>query len=240
MLTKIIGIPANMKTNASTFQITTSSDLNTTYSNAIYANGGIALILPYVDNTEFLLPLLATCDGFLFPGGGDLDPIYYGEEPHQLLGSVNMLLDKFQTDILKYAIDNHKPILGICRGMQLLSVLEGGSLYQDLSQFDKEHLTHLQQPASYVATHHVEIKKDSLLYKIFNKDTIRINSFHHQSVKDIPHNYIASAYAKDGIIEAIEYTKDDFRLGLQWHPEAMVSHHPHMNQIFQAFLNACE
>ncbi|MBE6012061.1 MAG: gamma-glutamyl-gamma-aminobutyrate hydrolase family protein [Lachnospiraceae bacterium] len=206
--------------------------LNKAYSDAILNNGGIPLIINPSSDFEVLKPLLDVCSGLLFPGGEDVDPAYFNEDPHPLLGVIRPEIDEFSFVCAKYAFEKHMPILGICRGMQLLNVAKGGSLYQDLSLRPVENILHAQSYNRSYLVHKVDIKEHTLLHKIFNKNTISVNTMHHQAVNKLGEGLIISAVAPDGIAEAIESPCGNI-LAVQWHPEELTVSAPEMNLLFK-------
>ena len=208
------------------------------YADAVAEAGGIPLLLPAADSPEdvnYLLPLL---DGVLIPGGPDVDPLFYGEEPRQGLGLVIRSNDLFEMNLLKAARAAHKPILCVCRGMQVLNVTFGGTLIQDIPSQLPGALRHLQIPVDRAdPTHSVDLEKNSYLYEVYGKDTIRTNSFHHQCLEKVAPGFSVSAKARDGVIEAIEQ-KEERILGVQWHPEEMVHAHPEHLGLFRQLVEA--
>lgn len=236
----MIGILGSVLETANKIQGGTSrrSFTNDTCVRSISQNGGIPVILPFVNEPELLSKILNFCDGLLFPGGADVDPVYYHDMPHKKLGAVNHDLDKMWLYAANFAIKNKIPMLGICRGMQLLNVAYGGTLYQDLSEFYNKNnnsakITHLQRCARDLTTHDVNIKNNTRLYNIFKRDVLPVNTMHHQAVKDVGKDILISAYAPDGIIEGIE-SRDKFLLvAVQWHPEDLIDTEPIMNLLFQ-------
>ncbi len=187
------------------------------YTDAIVTAGGVPVLLPIAEvEAEALLNVV---NGLLFPGGIDVDPRFYNEEPIARLGQVDLDWDANDIKLCTKALYNDMPVLGICRGHQLINVAAGGTLYQDIYTEPKTTLKHGQEANFYNPTHKVNVKRDTLLFNLFKKDELWINSSHHQAVKDIAPGFVASAIASDSIIEAIESKKHNFVLGLQWHPE---------------------
>jgi len=212
--------------------------LNKTYVNAIIKAGGIPIILPSIQ-PEAVNDILKIVDGILLSGGVDVDPYIYGEKPIPNMGRIDPDRDKFEIALTREALKREVPILAICRGIQVLNVAAGGTLYQDIQSQVPGAIKHrwytssgLDVPPSY-PTHTVKVKVGSKLYKIFGKEQLRVNSFHHQAVKDVAERFKATAWAEDGIIEAIEYTGECFIMGVQWHPEWMIE--SEMIKLFQEF-----
>lgn len=189
------------------------------YITRIVEAGGVPIILPSIANEQIQF-LLARIDGLLFTGGEDVDPFHFGAEPHHALGVVTPRRDHFEMALMKAALEKNKPILGICRGMQVLNIVLGGNMYQDImAERTEKSLQHIQKAPASHASHLVHVTAGSLLKEIVKTDNIRVNSFHHQAVKDVPAPLIVSAASSDGIIEAIESSQHLFVIGVQWHPE---------------------
>ena len=231
----IIGILANTKTTSTANE---EIHLNCSYINAIEKGGGIPIIIPISTDEDNIKSTIEKVDGLLIPGGVDVNPLYYNEEPQILLGEINGRLDEFNLIATKIALELNKPILGICRGAQVLNICLGGTIYQDISYTNKNFVKHSQNAKGNIKTHSVEIVNSELLESILGKE-IDVNSFHHQIVKDLVKNLKASAYSKDGIIEAIEKEDAKFVVGIQWHPELLVDNCDKMLNLFKTFVNKC-
>lgn len=228
----IIGILGTILKHKSGDNEIPANYVNSAYCKAVEKNGGIPFIIPYFENKEDVLELIDNCDGLLFPGGEDVDTHLYGEEPHVSIGSMNRKLDEFWIYIEKAAEQRKLPILGICRGMQLINVSRGGSLYQDLSQLNPNHLLHGQRQERSYLIHKIKIDNDSLLCGILGTDEIQTNTLHHQCVKQAGKDLKITAYSIDEIPEAME--SDDKRIVLvQWHPEELTETEPRMNKLFK-------
>ena len=175
-----------------------------------------------------------TCDGLLLPGGGDMDPKFYGQERIPACGEPNLLRDAAEPLLLRAFLAADKPVLGICRGIQVMNAVLGGDLYQDIKPF--EHLPHNDHWAK---VHTVTVRRGTLLSRILGQDTVLVNSQHHQAVDRVAPGFTLAALSEDGIVEAIE--KPDARscLGVQWHPEWLSDADPAMQGLFDAFVNAC-
>jgi gamma-glutamyl-gamma-aminobutyrate hydrolase PuuD len=193
------------------------------YIHAVQVAGGLPLMIPLSRDPDLLEDYFGTLDGLLLPGGMDVDPVHYGEEPHRLLEEVDPVRDETELYLAKRALREDMPILGICRGEQLLNVAAGGSLFQDIAaQSPNEVIRHFQDFAQEWPSHSVELKPDTLLASIIPERKVRVNSYHHQAVRRIANDFRVAATAPDGIVEAIESTKHSFVLGVQWHPELLV------------------
>lgn len=206
------------------------------YVMAVTVAGGTPLVLPHVDDTciDELSNLL---DGLLLAGGGDIHPMFYGCTDSGKLKRVDPIRDRFELTLVKRFAQTGKPILGICRGMQVLNVAFGGNLYQDVGELTD--VNHWQKAPVHEPIHTITLKRGTLLHKIMGQTTLMVNSFHHQAVKTVADGFIVSALAEDGIIEAIEHPDYGFMLGVQFHPEYMYEGEP-FNKLFAAFVAACK
>ena len=175
-----------------------------------------------------------TCDGLLLPGGGDMDPKFYGQARIPACGEPNLLRDAAEPLLLRAFLAADKPVLGICRGIQVMNAVLGGNLYQDIKPF--EHLPHNDHWAK---VHTVTVRRGTLLSRILGQDTVLVNSQHHQAVDRVAPGFTLAALSEDGIVEAIEKPDARFCLGVQWHPEWLSDADPAMQGLFDAFVNAC-
>lgn len=210
------------------------------YTRSVEEAGGIPLLLPVYQSEEDLVSILNTVDGVLISGGNDIDPLLYGELDRGKCGRIIPERDRQDIAMAKYiAMQTSKPMLCICRGIQVLNVAMNGSLYQDLDSdgsFNK-HVTK-NYPMNAV-THHVSIAQDSLLFQIMQKASLGVNSFHHQSIKAIGNGLRVTAKSEDGVIEAVELDGAEFVLGVQWHPEKMYDSEE-QQKIFAAFVESAK
>lgn len=216
------------------------NQLSDTCIKAVENAGGIPIIIPLLADIENVKILLEGLNGVLLSGGGDISPNEYNQQPSDTLKSVNPFRDRQEIEIVNHIINyNNKPLLGICRGMQIINVALGGDLYQDLeSEGFRRHLLN-KNPRNY-KTHNVNLHEKSFLSEIFNKNKIGVNSFHHQAVKNLGRYLKAIAFSEDNVIEAVEYI-DEYRfiLGVQWHPEEMFDEEGQQN-IFRKFIDFCK
>lgn len=193
------------------------------YYRSLVEAGATPVIIPPYSDIELLVSLVKKLDGVVLSGGADIDPDYLEELPIDGI-DINPERDKPELILIKLLIDRHVPILGICRGMQMLSAALGGKLYQDIyTQHNVDCICHSQKIARGLTSHSVNIQKNTLLYSIMNTDCLDVNSFHHQAVKSVPKGFVVSAVAQDGIIEAMESVDYQPILGVQWHPECMLA-----------------
>lgn len=192
------------------------------YYASILQAGGTPLILPPYDNNEALLAALPAIDGLLLTGGGDINPLFMGEEPIQQLHSINARRDRQELLLTRLAADRQIPILGICRGLQVINAAFGGKLHQDIYIQAEATVKHDQDLERACASHTIVIEKESLLHRIFGKRQLAVNSFHHQAAAEAAPGFAVTAVAPDGIIEGIESTEYKSIIGVQWHPECFI------------------
>ncbi|MBR6028626.1 MAG: gamma-glutamyl-gamma-aminobutyrate hydrolase family protein [Clostridia bacterium] len=205
----------------------------------VSAVGGLPALLPVTADEGLLAAYISRFDGFLFSGGGDIDPAYFGEKPIPGLGEVNVERDACEIPLARLlAGRKDKPVLAICRGCQVLNVALGGSLYQDLPSQMPGALRHRQAEEEDQPSHSVAIRTESLLFRVTGQAELRVNSLHHQAVKTPGAGMTVSALAPDGVAEAVELAGHPFYLGVQWHPERMWEHDPPSLALFRALVRA--
>jgi len=209
------------------------------YMKGIEEAGGIPVMLPLTTDADMIGRLAETFDGFLFTGGQDIDPTLYGEEKRELCGAACAERDQLEMELFRHVIELDKPAFGICRGIQMMNVALGGTLYQDIPSEKISPLTHSQKPPYNVPVHRVNILPDTLLYQIVQADSLRVNSYHHQGIKQLSDQLIPAAYAEDGLTEAVILPGKKFVLAVQWHPEYMYKSDPYSLRLFQEFVQAC-
>lgn len=208
------------------------------YVNCVKRSGAKVRVLKPTTRPATLEKYLQECDGFVFTGGADIEPALYCMPREAECGEPNEARDSFEYALLKMALDRNIPVLCICRGMQMLNVVCGGTLYQDIKSFQKN--THVDIPNASGISHPLKIDKDSLLAGILHKEEIGVNSLHHQAVHQVAPELRAVGWSDDGFVEAIEFEdRDTFALGVQWHPEHMANHNKDQKKIFDAFVKAC-
>ena len=213
--------------------------VNKDYVDSVIQAGGTPLIIPFSTDMEIIKAQSELLDGLILSGGHDVFPYNYGQEPSRHLGEVFPERDAYEYELFRLAQEKNIPVLGICRGFQIMNTYAGGTLYQDLSlvKTDRPLLKHWQGSHPSQRTHMVNIEKGSRLASIFDQESFLVNSFHHQVVDKIADGYKVSAVASDGIVEAIEKEDADFVVGVQWHPEMMHKTSYEMKDLFQAFVD---
>lgn len=212
---------------------------NADYVHAVHEADGIPIMLPIVLDTNVIESYAHTIDGLVIMGGYDVDPYYFNEEPLNCLGEILPKRDIFELDLIKAVHAARKPIFGICRGMQILNVAFGGSLYQDISLINRSvAVQHSQKARPTVRTHSITTEDGSMMAQVFGQKDM-VNSFHHMAVKDLAEDFKATAKAPDGIIEAIEYTGGLCMVGVQFHPEMLAATHPASQMLFNEFVRRC-
>jgi putative glutamine amidotransferase len=212
------------------------------YAQAIEACGGVPVLLPPAASESVLLALYRVLDGVVLPGGPDVDPVFYEAAHHDELGPVYAELDRFEIALARLALADDKPLLAICRGQQVLNVALGGNLFQDLPSDHGKSLDHslsLKIGWSRLA-HSIEIERGTRLAQIIGKKSIRVNSLHHQAIKELGLGLMATASSKDGVIEAVEMPSKRFVIGMQCHPEELFKESPWAKQLFESFIQECQ
>lgn len=214
--------------------------LNYSYSAAIEAAGGIAVLLPYTESEATLSDYTALCDGFFFTGGADIDPKHFGEQIHPACGQIYEHRDALELSIFPLALKSGKPILGICRGLQLINVALGGTLYQDLPTEYAVTLSHRQTEPATAPSHGIKILKDTPLHALIGKEYMTGNSFHHQAIQTLGKGLSVTARAEDGVIEAVTYEGDSYLRAYQWHPERLCTSDADNLRLFEEFIGKCK
>ncbi|MDO4903814.1 MAG: gamma-glutamyl-gamma-aminobutyrate hydrolase family protein [Limosilactobacillus sp.] len=215
------------------------SYVNEDYVDSVVQNGGVPFIIPFIEDDDVIRMQMDHVDALILSGGHDVDPSLYHEEPEQALGQIWPARDHFDGRLLAIAEEKHIPVLGICRGFQLINVLHGGSLYQDLSSRTDKTLKHSQGHTTSLPTHTVNLQAGSHLAKILGQDEIRVNSFHHQLVHEVAPDLNAVAIASDGVVEGLE-SADGSVIGVQWHPEMLHRSTEIQNKIFANLIERAE
>lgn len=217
--------------------------MNERYYMATAHAGGAPVLVPLLDeDLDALREVYDILDGVLIPGGVDMDPAHFGETPHPKLGRVDEARDRVEMQLTRWAIEDGKPLLGLCRGLQVLNVTLGGTLYQDLEAQYPEAIKHDYFPTygfgrDHLA-HEVAVTRGSRLRDVLARDRITVNSMHHQGIKTLAPSLVASAVAPDGLVEAAELPGVPFCVGVQWHPEVFEMANPDTRHVFHEFIAA--
>jgi putative glutamine amidotransferase len=241
MTRPVIGITSSQFVETASHGTFTRHSLTVDYSDAVHAAGGLPIILPF--NCELVADMFELVDGIIVSGGSDLDPALFGDtDIHPQTYDIIPERDAAELALARIAIYQDKPLLGICRGIQVVNVALGGTLYQDIASQFSDSVAHRQQALAIPAAepgHTVTIAPGSLLAHVFGAGQVSVNSFHHQAVKDVAPGFVAIGWSEDGSIEAIERPASTFALGVQWHPELMFKRSPKQLAPFSALVEAC-
>lgn len=236
--TPVIGIP--------TRQVQSGSQpprlcQNRAYVRAVTRAGGAPLLIPEGMDEHGLRAVYDRCDGVLLAGGKDVDPAHYGEALHTESRLAGADEDRQELALARWAVDEGKPLLAICRGIQVLDVALGGSLYQDLAAELPGSQKHDWYPgfARNRLSHAVDVVEGSLLSELVGAGSLLVNSLHHQAVRAVAPRLVVSAKAPDGVIEGVEAPEHLFALGVQWHPEELAGEDPRAQRLFEALVEAC-
>ncbi len=217
-----------------------SHGIGINYIRAVEYAGGAPILLPLIQNDSCIEDFLSLIDALLLSGGVDMDPFLYGEESQPKMGKIDVDRDRVEMLLVPRALEMDMPVLGICRGIQTLNVAAGGTLYQDVAMSPDPVLKHRQDAPRWYGTHDIRVQEGSRLMDILGHSSIRVNTFHHQAVKDAAPGFIVSAVASDGIVEGIESTRHTFAVGVQCHPEGMWENNPPITNLFVAFVEAAK
>jgi putative glutamine amidotransferase len=233
----LIGITSGLTHNSAGTPV---CQVGQAYVTAIQEAGGLPLIIPLELDDEGLLKLLARLDGFLFSGGTDIDPARYHGQPHPRVYGISSERDRLEFALIEKILTTDKPLLAICRGIQVLNVVLGGSLYTHIQDQMRQSLKHDWFPnfPRDKRAHTVSLTCGSKLHDIYGADEIRVNSLHHQGIDRVGDGLEATAFAPDGLVEGLEVQGASFALGVQWHPECMPDD-PGCRALFRAFVEAC-
>ena len=190
-----------------------------------------------LDNTEKAVREALSCDGLLLPGGADVEPALYGRKREERCGKPNKLRDENEFAIFNAFITTGKPVLGICRGFQLINAICGGTLHQDIADIRKCNHSDFLKRAKPV--HSVTVNKNTRLFDIFQKTEVGVNSLHHQAVENVGDNLTVSAVSEDGFVEGLELDNHPFCVAVQWHPEHMSKNDALQQKLFNEFVKKC-
>jgi putative glutamine amidotransferase len=210
------------------------------YISSIEKAGGFPLIIPYTTDEHYITDLINISSGIMLTGGADICPETYNEEKKSYCENGCKTRDEYELYIFERALDSFKPILAICRGAQLVNVALGGTLYQDISSEYSNAISHRQDNGKFSYSHEVAILEDTPLFDMLKQERIKINSFHHQCIKDMGRLIEPMAFADDGIIEAFYMPSYCYLRAYQWHPERLYEMDENNLKIFEDFVNKCK
>ena len=208
------------------------------YLDGLRQAGGLPIVFPFTDDAGEIEQLTDLCAGFLLTGGQDVSPALYGEAAMEGVVSCCEKRDALETAVLRHAIARGKPVLGICRGIQLINAALGGTLYQDLPLQHPSPVEHRQQPPYHRPAHEVSVLPDTPLYDLLRTERLSVNSYHHQAVRDLSAELKAMAVSPDGLTEAVWKPGHPFLWGVQWHPEFAYPTDGASRAIFARFVQA--
>lgn len=205
------------------------------YVRAIQAAGGIPILIPLGLNQAELHAIFDRIDGLLLPGGGDIDPVNYrGDSQNPTLRDIDEQRDWIEIELVRQAVAQEKPVLAICRGLQIFNVALGGTLWEDVQSQMPQAIIHdyfHRDTRDYLA-HPIEIRAGSRLHQTLQTNSVRVNSLHHQGIRDLAPPLVASGVAPDQLVEAVEVPGHKFAIGVQWHPENLLEVAPVMRSLF--------
>jgi putative glutamine amidotransferase len=213
---------------------------NRTYIQAVVRAGGLPLLIPHLEDMALLRAVYERLDGLLLPGGEDIHPGYFGEPLHERFRSISPERDTTELPLARWAVEEGKPLLGICRGIQVLNVALGGSLYQDIGAQCPGAGRHDWYPGfpRNLLAHRLDLAGGTRLARILAAPAVEVNSLHHQSLKDLAPALEVTAVAPDGIVEGVEVRDHPFALGVQWHPEELAGTDAGSQRLFEALVRA--
>ena len=214
--------------------------LKRAYTAAVEKAGGLPVLLPYTNDTATMDEWIALCDGFIFTGGADVECIHYGQTKQTDIGRIQKYRDEFELKMFEKIYATEKPIMGICRGMQLINVALGGTLYQDIPSMVDTEIIHDGKREKVLPMHEVAIVDDTPLSALIEKTRMQANSFHHQAVDRLADALLPMAYADDKLLEAYYAPKKAYLRAFQWHPERLSETDEDNARIFTDFIRACK
>ncbi len=231
----IVGITmSTMKDSSGAFIGYERAFVSDDYVVSVYTNGGIPLTLPILEDDDILEFYVNTIDGLILSGGHDVNPHLYNEEIDQKTGDIYPRRDTFDINLVKKMLNKNKPILGICRGFQLLNVIFGGTLFQDLTLSKTKLIKHWQNQDCHMPVQNVYFSGDNFFTSLYGEKTC-VNSWHHQILKDVAEDFEICGKTSDGVVEAFESKKHNI-IGVQWHPEMMNKYDTNEKNIFSEFI----
>lgn len=207
------------------------------YITAVINAGGVPVLIPLLEDKAEVKTYIEMIDGLILTGGEDICPHRYGEYPIKQVTKFDSKRDEWEIELFREAYQRQMPILGICRGMQLMNIAQGGSLYQDIIEEYQGGVCHLSCSTDVCELYHsISIKKNSKLFSILKREEIEVNSYHHQAVKKLGRELIVTAKSEEGIIEGVESESRGFVVGVQWHPEDLILRYPSFLELFKTLI----
>jgi putative glutamine amidotransferase len=214
------------------------------YIRALTAVGALPWMIPLVgDDAETMRGIYDGLDGVFLPGGADIDPANYGEERHASCDKGDPARDEVELMLVRWAIGENKPVLGVCRGLQVVNLAAGGTLYQDLADQMPGAIKHDYFPfggrySRDFLAHDVQVAERSRLAEIFGAGALKVNSMHHQGIRSLGEQLVATAVAPDGLVEGVESADGSYLVAVQWHPEVLADNCPRTRRLFESFVEA--
>ncbi len=212
------------------------------YVSTLADAGATPFIIPLLDDMVTLRAIYDELDGVFLCGGVDMDPSSYGESKHYLCGATDADRDATEMQLVRWAIQEKKPVFGVCRGVQVINVACGGTLHQDLASAIPQSIKHDYFPVQgryerHLLTHSIKVDEASQLGRLLGVRAIKVNSMHHQAIERIGNGLVSTAWAPDGVIEGIESSSNrHYMVGVQWHPEELAATDPRMRRLFRYFI----
>lgn len=217
--------------------------MSSRYFEALTWAGAIPWMVPLLHDGDALRAMYDRLDGLFLAGGVDVDPSLYGIEKIAACGRTDPDRDRVEVLLTRWALADGKPVLGVCRGLQVMNVAQGGTLYQDCATELRGSIKHDYYPTQGFErshrAHRVRLAEGSLMRMVFEADEASVNSMHHQGVRDLGADLRAAAWSADGLIEAVEGESDAWFVGVQWHPEALIETCYGTRMLLRAFVDAC-
>lgn len=238
----LIGIPTQTREPIAGYLTTTTWIMGQRYVRALTAAGAVPFVIPLLrDDLDTLREIYLRLDGIFLCGGVDMDPTLYGETPTPECDTPDVDRDWTEVNLVRWALEDNRPIFGVCRGIQVMNVAAGGTLYQHVPREYDHGIKHNCFPPEppftrdYLA-HEIDVDSSTLLGQVMNDRHMPVNSMHHQAIKQLAPDFRATAWATDGLIEGIERKNATFSVGVQWHPEELYERHAPMRRLFDAFI----
>lgn len=219
-----------------------TSNLKDDYYEAIIQCGAVPVLIPVTEEKSVWVEYLDICDGIILSGGPDVDAGYFGQNNMPYSREISPVRDSMELFLVQQALSVNKPLLGICRGIQVLNIAAGGSIFQDIyaeNNSENKLIQHNQLAPRWHQIHSIGIVNNTCLHGVFRRENLKVNSFHHQAVREVAPGFIINASSEDGIIEAISNENKKFALGVQWHPENLWRKDKNHLKLFERLVAVC-